>query len=616
MIFQLLRKVKDRDKKMGSTADFIGDIKILLNALISKPPPDNAIESLSLMVQENAVKYPGDTALVCEDEIVTWLTLNERANRVARVLKDQGITKGDCVSLFMQNRIEFVVQVVAICKLGAIAGLINTNLNRQQLVHCINLVESKKCIFGEELTDSINEVRDELSLKDGEDYLFVNDSGDSPPPNWSISIDSCNSQIEAANHPETATVTIGSIAFYIFTSGTTGLPKAAIESHRRMFAGAKLSSDGLLRLKRFDRVYNCLPLYHGTSLIIGLAAAFNAGAATVIRRRLSVSAFWDDLRKYQCTCFVYIGEFIRYLMNQPPQKNDRDNLVRSIVGNGLRPDIWMAFKERFDIQRIGEFYAASEANGGFANVFNKDCTVGLSIAPVKIVQFDVATDEMVRDDQGHCIEVPEGDPGLLLIEVTAKSKYDGYTDKEASDRKIIQHVFVDNDMYFNTGDIMKTIDVGFAFGQTHYQFVDRVGDTFRWKSENVSTNEVGEIINGHEDVTFSNVYGVEIPGTDGRAGMAALVFRNGVDSGEIDLEGLSTHIIRNLPSYARPIFIRVLKNLPTTTTMKLQKNELREQAFHLDKVEQELLVLAPGSKIYRKLDSDFYDQILRREVAF
>jgi len=336
----------------------------------------------------------------------------------------------------------------------------------------------------------------------------------------------------------------------------------------------------------------------------------------VIRRRLSVSAFWDDIRKYNCTSFVYIGEFIRYLMNQPRQPSDAQNPIRAIVGNGLRPDIWLDFKERFGIERIGEFYGASEGNGGFANVFNKDCTVGLGTAPVTIVKYDVAGDEIVRDENGHCIEVPDGEPGLLLIKVTDKSKFEGYTDVEATAKKLIANALEEGDLYFNSGDLMRTVDVGFAFGQKHYQFLDRIGDTFRWKSENVSTNEVAEIINKHPDIEFTNVYGVEIPGTDGRAGMAAIIFREGVDIGSVDLDSISRHINDNLPSYARPVFIRVLADLPTTSTFKLQKNELREQAYHLDKVQDDLLVKKPGEELYCRLDTDFYDKIVRREARF
>ncbi|XOV87510.1 MAG: long-chain-acyl-CoA synthetase [Pseudomonadota bacterium] len=601
---------------MGAISNFFGDLKVLYAAATTKPPASDDTGSIALLAEQNAEKYPTGVALICEGETVTWKELNDRANRIARTLLAQGVSKGDCVALFMQNRIEFVVCMLGIGKIGAIAGLINTNLTKHPLTHCINLINSRKCIFGEELTESLNEVREELNLQDGVDYLYVADAGDTPPPNWAVSLDSRDTGVEATNLAETRSVKMGDTAYYIFTSGTTGLPKAAVVSAKRVLPAAGMSADYLMRIKQTDRVYNCLPLYHGTGLMIGLVAAFHAGAATVIRRRLSVSAFWDDIRKYNCTSFVYIGEFIRYLMSAPPHPQDSDNPVRAIVGNGLRPDIWKSFKERFAIERIGEFYGASEGNGGFANVFNKDCTVGLGTAPVKIVKYDVANDEIVRGPDGRCIVMPDGEPGLLLIEVTDKSKFEGYTDASASEKKMVRNVLVDNDLYFNSGDLMKVVDVGFAFGQKHYQFVDRVGDTFRWKSENVSTNEVAELINAHPDIIFTNVYGVEIPGTDGRAGMAAVVFRDGIDSTTVDLLSISTHIQSELPSYARPLFLRVLKELPTTSTHKLQKNDLRDQAFHLDKVTDELLVLKPDAETYARLDSDFYDQIMQRQVRF
>ncbi|MBT4162993.1 MAG: long-chain-acyl-CoA synthetase [Gammaproteobacteria bacterium] len=601
---------------MGALTEFIGDLKVLLAAATAKQPELEEIASFALLVEQNAEKFPDELVLICEDDRETWRGLNERANRVANLLKSQGVEKGDCVSLFMQNRIEFVVQAVAICKLGAIAGLINTNLTKQQLTHCITLTESKKCIFGEELTMPLNAVRAELKLKDGVDFLYVRDQGTEPAPNWAIEVDSKDSDHLHHNLEDTQTVEIGCIAFYIFTSGTTGMPKAARISHRRLLTAADMSARMLLRINEKDRMYNCLPLYHGTGLMIGLTAAFTVSASTVMRRKLSVSAFWDDIRQHNCTSFIYIGEILRYLLAHPESPKDPQNQIRAIVGNGLRPDIWHDFKNRFDIQRMGEFYGASEGNAGFANVFNKDCTVGLSTAPAKVVAYDIANDEIIRDENGYCIEVPDGEPGLLLIEITGKSEFEGYTNSEATEKKVLRNALVKGDAYFNSGDLMKVVDVGFSYGQKHYQFVDRIGDTFRWKSENVSTNEVGEILNQHDDIVFTNIYGVEIPGTDGRAGMAAIVLRDGMTPNEIDLAGISSHIVRNLPGYARPVFIRLLEDLPTTSTHKLQKNDLRDQAFHLDHVNDHLFVLRPGEETYSRLDSDFYDQIIQRSVAF
>ena len=622
---------------MRAIKDFFGDLKVLWKGVVAKPPAADAIMSFALLAESNAAQFPDAPALLCEAEVETWKGLNRRANRIANLLKSQGIVKGDCISLFMQNRIEFVVQALAICKLGAVASLINTNLNRQQLVHCISLTHSKKCIFGAELAETLNEVRAELSLQDGADYLWVKDKMPEPAPDWSVSLDSKDQTLNQQNPPDTKQVELGNKAFFIFTSGTTGLPKAAVVSHKRLLPTADVAASMLLRIKQSDRMYNSLPLYHGTGLMAGLTAAFVAGASTVIRRRLSVSAFWSDIKKYDCTCFVYIGELLRYLLSQPASPSDKHNTIRAIVGNGLRPDIWMAFKERFGIERIGEFYGASEGNGGFANVLNKDCTVGLGTAPCKIAAWDVAQDELIKDAQGYCIEQPRGESGLLLIEITAKSEFEGYTNPEASEKKILRNVFVEGDSYFDTGDLMRSVKVGFTYGQKHYQFVDRVGDTFRWKGENIATNEIGEIINQHAAVEFANVYGVTVPGTDGRAGMAALVLRDAADdssddtaddssdntaddssdnSSDMTLVSLSQHIQDNLPHYARPLFIRLLKQLPTTSTHKLQKNDLREQAFHLAQVSDEVFVLRPGDTTYSRLDKDFYEQIMAQQVAF
>lgn len=603
--------------KMGSITDFFGDIKTLFKAATLKPLDPDTKMSVGLMVQNNAAAFPDDLALICEDEFVTWKELNERSNRVALYLKKNGIEKGDCISLVMQNRIEFLVTLIGIVKLGAIAGLINTNLSKVPLVHCINLIESKKCIFGEEQVAALDAVIDELSLAEGNDYFYVQDTGTSGCPSWALVLDSCDTSIDCFNRPETEQVQCAETAYYVFTSGTTGLPKAAIVSHKRSMPMGQASADFIQRLTRRDRLYNCLPLYHATGLNMGWQSTVHTGASMVIRRKLSVTAFWDDIRKYECTSFVYIGEFIRYLMSRPEQSNDADNPIVKSVGNGLRPDIWMDFKKRFNIPRIGEFYGASEGNSGFVNIFNKDCTVGMGVAPMVLATYDVANDEVVRDENGRCIPVEPGEPGLLLIEITEKTQFEGYTSEAATNKKISENVLLEGDRYFNTGDLLKQIDVGFSFGLKHYQFVDRVGDTFRWKGENVSTNEVGEILNTYPDIHMSNIYGVEIPGTNGRAGMAALILRQGLStSDDLDLADLSQHLTDNLPSYARPVFLRLLREQPTTTTMKLLKSELREQAYHLDQTDDEILAMKPGESVYTPLDREFYNLILAQKTGY
>ena len=596
--------------------DIFGDLRVIGEKLFVPMPKATDIGSLSLLAEKNAEAYPNRVALVSDEETETWTGLNQRANRVAQTLRSQGVQTGHTVALLMENRSEFVVQVLALNKLGAISALINTNLTKQSLVHCINVVESKKIIFGEELLDSVDEIKTNLSLQSPNDFFFVPDKKAINCPNWAFLLESEKQKESSVEPVNSSGVTIGSTAFYIFTSGTTGLPKAANVSHRRFLLAAGMSANYLLRIKERDRMYNCLPLYHGTGLMIGLGAAVTVGASSVLKRKLSVSQFWSDIKKTNSTCFVYIGEFIRYLMAAEPSNMDKDNAIKSVVGNGLRPDIWTEFKKRFKIDRIGEFYGASEGNGGFANVFNKDCTVGLPTAPSKIISYDVEKDQIVRGLDGFCEEMPEGSAGLLVIEVTEKSQFEGYTNAEATEKKILRDVFQKGDKYFNTGDLMKTVNVGFGYFQPHFQFVDRIGDTFRWKGENVSTNEVGEIINQTQGIEFANVYGVEIPGTEGRAGMAAVVLDKGLVETDIALSRLLANVNENLPVYARPVFIRILKDLPTTSTHKMQKNKLKSEAFNVSEISETVFVKKPSQNEYSRLDYDFYTMIMEGKAGF
>ena len=323
--------------------------------------------------------------------------------------------------------------------------------------------------------------------------------------------------------------------------------------------------------------------------------------------KFSASNFLKEVREHNCTCFVYIGELCRYLTNTEAQPNDHANPLRAMMGNGMRPDVWMDFKRRFGIDRIVELYGASEGNVAFANLFNKDCTVGMTSSEVALVQYDVHNDQIVRDTAGRCILVEPEQPGLLLGKITEESAFEGYTDSSATEGKILRNALADGDAWFNTGDLMKTMDVGFTLGYAHYQFVDRVGDTFRWKSENVSTNEVGEIVNGFEQVKFCNIYGVEIPKADGRAGMAAITLNDA--EAELDRSAFSDYVRRELPNYAIPVFLRVQPDIDVTGTFKMLKGDLREQAYNIADFDDPVYVLKQGATEYSVLDGDFLKEI-------
>ncbi len=579
-----------------------------------KPRPMSTRDCFARRMESTVEKFPDRTAVIFEGNRLSWRELNEKANRYAGAFKGLGLSRGDSVSVFMENRVEFLATIIALNKLGVAAALVNTNLTGRPLSHCMSITDSRMCIFGEERLDAIDAVRSGPELAAIRDYLFVPDAGQSPCPSWARDLVEESRDEDSSNPPDTGRNTLGLTAFYIFTSGTTGLPKAAVLSNRRYLLATALSYKGGLLCDETDCIYLCLPLYHGTGLFLGVGASLLSGATMFVRRRFSASNFLSEVREHRATCFIYIGELCRYLLQTPRKPDDHRNPLVTVMGNGLRPDVWHEFKQRFGIRRIAEFYGSSEGNVGFVNLLNKDCTVGTTSLPIALVKYDVDADEIERDGRGRCIRVGQGEPGLLLGKITRATVFEGYTSKEATESKILRNVFKKGDAWFNTGDLMKTVDVGFALGMTHYQFVDRVGDTFRWKSENVSTNEVGEIINNHPQVALCNVYGVEVPKADGRAGMAALTLAEGET--ELDLASFSRHVNRELPPYARPVFLRVLTEMDTTGTFKLVKGELRKQGYDVDEVLDALYVMKPGSEVYEPLDAEFAQLIRAGKAGF
>ena len=578
------------------------------------PRPASVADCFGARVEANAHRFGHRSAIVFEGQEVTWSEFNALANQYAHYLKSQGVQRGDTVSVIMENRIEFLALLVGVNKIGVTAGLINTNLTGKPLIHCITVTNSKKCIFGSEVSGALNEIKAELDLTEGEDYFEIADSGLDPASNWAKDLAEGAAGASVENPEETSLITLGEIALYIFTSGTTGLPKAAVLSNRRYLTSADMAAMAGFKCTEKDRMYICLPLYHGTGLMVGAGAAMVSGASMFIRRKFSASNFLPEVRAHGCTLFVYIGELCRYLSNTEVQTGDHKNPLRSMMGNGMRPDVWLGFKKRFGIKRVAEFYGASEGNVAFANLMNRDCTVGMTSAEVALVEYDVDNDEIVRDAAGHCVLVQAGEPGLLLGKITKDTAFEGYTDPEATEKKIVRSALETDDEWFNSGDLMRTVDVGFTLGYPHYQFVDRIGDTFRWKSENVSTNEVGEIINGFDQIKFCNVFGVEIPGADGRAGMAAVTLQDGATA--LDLEAFSTFLRAELPAYAVPLFVRIQPDIDVTGTFKMVKGELRKQAYDVRAFEDPVYALLPGSQGYAPFDVAMLEKIEAREAGF
>ena len=593
-------------KKIKEFFRVLGELKYIIPLLKYKFPDPDDNESLAHSFEKTVEEFGNNNFIFFEDESWSYSETNKAANSLANKLVEDGVTHSDRVVLFMENRPDFIISILALNKIGAIGVLINTSLTGKPLIHCINSSDSKKCIVGAELAASLEAVLDEINIKDKEDIYWVEDGDRFICPEWALSLKPLLDDSKDENLAITNMVTAKDTAFYIFTSGTTGVPKAALFPNSKIIAASINISKGGYRINDSDCMYNCLPLYHSTGLMLGLCACVQVGAATFIRRKFSASAFWKEAKQFNTTAFVYVGELCRYLSFQDPSEEEKDNPISSMVGNGLRPDLWDCFRNRFNVERIIEIYGASEGNALFMNLLNKDETIGMTNARVALFEYDVAEDKLVRDTESKFIEVDEGQPGLLLVEIGPDAIYNGYTDKKASEEKVISNVFEEGDRWFNTGDLVKTMDVGFSLGRTHYQFVDRVGDTFRWKSENVSTNEVAEILNAFDQVNMANVFGVKVPQSEGRAGMVA--FNCNLD--DFKWDEFAEFVSIKLPSYAQPVFVRIIEELETTGTFKLKKNDLREEAYHLDKVKgDKVYIKKPGENIYSLLDEDYYNVI-------
>ncbi len=592
----------------------LGETRHIVPALLYKMPKSEDKASLGRLFESTVSRYPNNVLLVSEGREWSYAQFNAEVNQLAHALQARGVGRGDAVAVFMETRAEFVLAFLALAKLGAQASLINNGLSGEGLIHCINSTSNKKVIVGEERVATLSEILDDLPLSQSEDYFWMKDSGAASAPDWAIDLSAQYPAMPSENLPVTQDIKAKEIAAYIFTSGTTGLPKAAIMNHRKtLIAGHGLGRIGL-QLKPQDRLYLCLPLYHITGLGPGFCGVISNGASFFLRRGFSASNFWPEVQKYQTNCFIYVGELCRYLALQPECPEEKNNPLAKMLGNGLRPDVWDVFSARFGVDRICEIYGSSEGNVTMANILNKDRTIGAPLVKTALVQYDVDSDTILRNKKGRCIKVTKGKPGLLLGEISERAAFDGYTNTEATGRKILHDVFKKGDRWFNTGDLVRQIDVGFSLGIRHFQFVDRTGDTFRWRAENVSTNEVAEVLNKHPQISMANVYGVEVPGVEGRAGMVAFEFN---DANSFDIEAFQALVENELPVYAQPVFVRIQQSAETTGTFKLVKSKLREEAFHLDKVGDDLIyVRKPRSASYEVLKQDFYTSLREGDAGY
>jgi fatty-acyl-CoA synthase len=527
-------------------------VRAAMTGLLAQP---NSKVSIGKVFADRAARYGDRTFIRFGDQKISYRQANETANRYAAVLAEHGVGRGDVVGIMLRNSPDAVLTMLAAVKCGAVAGMLNHHQREDVLAHSIGLLKATVLLAEADLIEPIRSSGAELADLD------------------LIAIDDFTTMAEGkstANPASAAEVQARDPAFYIFTSGTTGHPKASVMTHFRWLRALAAFGGLGLRLRGNDTLYCPLPMYHNNALTVALSSVIDAGATLALGKAFSASRFWDEIRQSNATAFIYIGEVCRYLLNQPARDTDRAHRVRVIIGNGLRPEIWEEFTTRFGIGRVAEFYAASEGNTGFINIFNIPGSTGVNPMPLAYVEYDPETSEPVRGADGRVRRVASGQPGLLLSPVNRFAPFDGYTDKAASEKKLVRNAFKDGDVWFNTGDLMNPQGMG------HAAFADRLGDTFRWKGENVATTQVEAALVADRAVEDCTVFGVEVPDTGGRAGMAAVKLRAGA---RFDGPALAATLYATLPVYAVPLFVRIVDALETTTTFKSRKVELRNQGY-------------------------------------
>ena len=554
---------------------------------------------------EKAVKKnPNGLAILYQDRKITYQELNQWVNQISHYLLSKGLKKGDCAAILLENRPELLATVLACAKIGVVSAMLNTSQKGKVLTHSINLVKPKVIIAGEECLEAYEDIRQHTNIETNK-HLYLADhdtqaNAGSTPDNWLNLSCEIKNQIDI-NPTQTNSIFREDPCFYIYTSGTTGLPKAVVFNHGRFMKLYGSFGVTAVRLKKDDRMYVPLPFYHATALGVCLSSVIAGGSCLIISRKFSVTNFWNDIRDYGATSFGYVGELCRYLVEQPIKPDEHDHKVRIIVGNGLRPSIWKNFKGRFGIETIMEFYGSSEGNIGFTNLLNFDQTVGMSPFPYAIVKYDKDKEAPFKDAKGKLVKVAKGDIGLLIGHITDKNPFHGYTDPAKTQASILENVFEKGDRWFNTGDIMRNM------GFKHAQFIDRTGDTFRWKGENVSTTEVEMLLEETTQIREAVVFGVQIPNTDGRAGMASIGLNVPLD--QFDFKLLLKQLKQNMPDYSIPVFLSINKKVELTQTFKHLKTPLKEKGFDLQKNQDPVYVCLPKSDAYVELTEQLQQEI-------
>lgn len=589
-------------RKLSSIRGFLGILSL----------KKEKVQSLGSELEKRAAKNPDKTLILFEDRTLTYGQFNKLANKYSHLFLRMGLKRGDNVVLFMDNRPEFLAIHAGLSKIGVVPALINNNITGNVLVHAINIAEVNGVILGAEYASEYQKIEKRIQLKSPGIIFIEKEGGNITAPENMKDLQPLLDISSDENPDVFPPITSEDTLEFIYTSGTTGLPKATVIKHKKWLQIGYGTGGFILNGIPDDIQYCCLPLYHNSGINLAWGATIMTGGTIALRRKFSASEFWNDVRKYNASLFVYIGELCRYLYNQPAKNDDADNPLRFITGNGMRIDYWIDFKKRFNIERIVEVYGATEGIGALINKKGVPGMIGrLKVLWMRIgavVAYDQEKEDFIRNDQGFIKKCREGEKGMFLAEINKLNPFPGYkNNKKATNNKIINDVFKKGDSYFISGDLFK------LHKNSYVSFVDRLGDTFKWKGEVVATNEVADILNRFGGVEDSNVYGVEVRNTEGRCGMVSFTLLPGV---EIDLKKMASYVVENLPVYARPYFIRIRSEKDATTTFKQVKTVIQKEGFDPSIIRDKLYFLNPETKEYILLTNDVYHKIQNGKYRF
>ena len=557
----------------------------------------STFESIGMRIEHWAKKTPNKIGLLFEDKTWTWKSINENANKIANYFFNLGLQSGEAVAVMMENSPEFLFIIGGISKLKGVNALINVNLRKQPLIHVMTISEPKYVVVDGDCFPAIQGVFSDLKIEN--DNIFVISKATHKNYNF---VDLLHElETVSSDNPETVVdFEYGDVCSYIYTSGTTGFPKAVMIKHVKI---GRFYAMGL-ELNENDIVYNPLPLYHSHSNQTW-RAVLHAGAAMALRKRFSASDYWNDIKKFNANATVYIGEIPRYLLNRSESEYIPGPL-KKMFGLGLRKDIWEQFQSRFNIEHIWEFYGGTDFGVPLFNIDKKPGMVGRNILPtVEIIKIDQDTGEFYKDENGFYIKCKPEEVGMLIVKIVNYSAFTLYKNHEKTIKKVLRNVFEKDDAYLKTGDLLQVHDNNWV------SFADRFGDTFRWKGENVSTLEVESVLNIFSAIQICNVYGVSIPKTDGKAGMATIQLDKNLN---FELDQFSRFVTENLPPYAIPVFLRIKDELEFTGSHKLRKFNLRKQGYNIEIINEPVFFWNNSAKKYKAFNKIDYQNLLNNKL--